>query len=62
MLTPLLSNLSCTKATLIHAFNPDMKPLLAELGNHLNETDMTESRNILVELEGRIRRFRKAGG
>jgi len=49
-------------ATLIHAFNPDMKPLLAELDNHLNETDMTEARNILIEIEGRIRRFRKAGG
>lgn len=49
-------------AALIHAFNPDMKPLLAELRHHLNETDMTEARNILVEIEGRIRRFRKAGG
>ncbi len=49
-------------ATLIHAFNPDMKPLLAELGSHLNETDMTEARSILTEIEGRIRRFRKAGG
>lgn len=49
-------------ATLIHAFNPDMKPLLAELGHHLNETDMTEARSILTEIEGRIRRFRKAGG
>ncbi|MBI4761999.1 MAG: hypothetical protein HZC39_12625 [Chloroflexi bacterium] len=49
-------------AILIHAFNPDMKPLLAELSNHLNETDMTEARNILIEIEGRIRRFRKAGG
>lgn len=48
-------------ATLIHAFNPDMKPLLAELGSHLNETDMTEARSILTEIEGRIRRFRKAG-
>lgn len=49
-------------ATLIHAFNPDMKPLLAELGHHLNETDMNEARSILTEIEGRIRRFRKAGG
>jgi len=49
-------------ATLIHAFNPDMKPLLLELSNHLNETDMAEARNILVEIEGRIQRFRKAGG
>lgn len=49
-------------ATLIHAFNPDMKPLLAELEHHLNKTDMTEARSILTEIEGRIRRFRKAGG
>lgn len=48
-------------ATLIHAFNPDMKPLLAELNNHLNAADMTEARNILTEIEGRIQRFRKAG-
>lgn len=49
-------------AALIHAFSPDMKPLLAELSNHLNATDMTEARDILVEIEGRIQRFRKAGG
>jgi len=49
-------------ATLIHAFNPDMKPLLAELSVHLNETDMNEARSILTDIEGRIRRFRKAGG
>lgn len=49
-------------ATLIHAFNPDMKPLLAELSGHLNETDMNEARSILTDIEGRIRRFRKAGG
>ena len=48
-------------AILIHAFNPDLKPLLAELSNHLNETDMNEARNILDEIEGRIHRFRKAG-
>jgi len=48
-------------ATLIHAFNPDMKPLLAELGHHLNETDLNEARNILTEIERRIQRFRKAG-
>jgi hypothetical protein len=48
-------------ATLIHAFNPDLKPLLAELKDHLNETDMNEARNILAEIEGRIQRFRKAG-
>ena len=47
-------------ATLINAFNPDMKPLLSELSKHLNETDMTEAQNILVNIEERIQRFRKA--
>jgi hypothetical protein len=46
-------------ATLIHAFNPDMQSLMMELKTHLNETDMTEARNILVDIEGRIQRFRK---
>ena len=46
-------------ATLIHAFNPDMKSLMRELNEHLNETDMTEARSILVDIEGRIQRFRK---
>jgi hypothetical protein len=46
-------------ATLIHAFNPDMQSLMRELNEHLNETDMTEARNILVDVEGRIQRFRK---
>ena len=47
-------------ATLLHAFNPDMEPLLKELGTHLNETDMAEARTILKDIEGRIKRFRKA--
>ena len=47
-------------AMLIHAFNPELKPLLAELSHHLNETDMSEARNILAEIEGRIQRFRNA--
>lgn len=47
-------------ATLLNAFNPKMEPLLKELGNHLNETDMAEARTILADIEGRIQRFRKA--
>jgi hypothetical protein len=46
-------------AILLNAFNPRMEHLLKELGNHLNETDMAEARNILADIEGRIRRFRK---
>jgi hypothetical protein len=47
-------------ATLINAFNPQIEPLLKELGNYLNETDMTEARNIVADIEARIQRFRKA--
>jgi hypothetical protein len=47
-------------ATLINAFNPPIKPLLKELGNHLNEADMTEAQNIMADIEARIQRFRKA--
>ena len=47
-------------ATLINAFSPDMESLLMELSEHLNETDMTEARNILANIEERIQRFRKA--
>lgn len=47
-------------ATLINAFSPSMEPLFAELGKHLNETDMTEARKIMADIESRIQRFRKA--
>lgn len=47
-------------ATLLNAFNPKMEPLLKELSNHLNESDMAEARNILKDVEARIQRFRKA--
>lgn len=47
-------------ATLMNAFNPSMEPLFAELGKHLNETDMTEARKIMADIELRIQRFRKA--
>ena len=46
-------------ATLVHAFNPELPPLLAELGKHLNETDLNEARQILADIESRIQRFRK---
>lgn len=47
-------------ATLINAFNPPMEPLLEELSKYLNETDMTEARKIMTDIESRIQRFRKA--
>lgn len=47
-------------AALIHAFNPELPPLIAELDNHLNKTDMNEARQILADIESRIQRFRKS--
>jgi hypothetical protein len=46
-------------ATLMFAYQPDMKLILAELGKHLNETDMAEVRNIQKDMEERIKKFKK---
>ena len=47
-------------ATLMYAFKPDMKSLLAELSHHLNETDLAEAYRVVADVETRIQRFRKA--
>ncbi len=47
-------------ATLMYAFEPKLEPLFAELSKYLNETDMTEARKIVADVETRIQRFRKA--
>lgn len=47
-------------ASLIYTFNPKMDPLFAELGKHLKDSDMTEARKIVMDVEARIQRFRKA--
>jgi hypothetical protein len=47
-------------ATLMYTFKPKMETLFAELGKHLNEDDMAEARKIIVDVETRIQRFRKA--
>lgn len=49
-------------ATLMHAYQPPLPPLFAELTKHLSETDMAEVRKIVAEIEGRIQRFRKDSG
>ncbi len=48
-------------ATLMHAFNPEIDPLLKELSKHLNKDDMAEAQKIVADIEARIQRFRKAG-
>jgi predicted nucleotidyltransferase len=47
-------------ATLIYQFKPNTEKLFAELNKHLNETDMTEARQIMADIEIRIQRFRKS--
>jgi hypothetical protein len=43
--------------TLMHAYQPQLEPLLKELSYHLSETDLAAVREILVEVQERIKRF-----
>lgn len=47
-------------ASLVYAFHPDMGPLLEELNEYLNDSDMAEIRQIVMDIERRIQKFRKA--
>jgi hypothetical protein len=47
-------------SVLIYNFRPDMEPLFSELSGYLNDTDMAEARQIIQDIEARIRKFRKA--
>ena len=44
----------------MNAFNPKMEPLFKELGKHLNKDDIAEAQKIVLDIEARIQRFRKA--
>lgn len=44
-------------ATLLHAHHPPIDPLLAELALYLNDSDMTQVKQIVNEIEQRISRF-----
>lgn len=46
-------------ATLMHAYEPDMAPLPAELAMYLGEPDMDEVHHILTEVDERIQRYNK---
>lgn len=46
-------------AALLHAHRPALAPLLAELANHLNETDLQAIREITADIQRRIERFGK---
>ena len=44
-------------ATLMQVYQPNMAQLLAELTPYLSEPDLTSLREILAEIEGRLKRF-----
>lgn len=45
-------------ATLIHAYQPNINSLLNELSKYLNETDMTEIKSVMADIQNRIKRFK----
>jgi len=46
-------------AMLIHDYQPDLDPLLAELAHYVSETDTVAVRDIIAEIQQRIERFNK---
>jgi hypothetical protein len=47
-------------ATLMQLYRPDMAQLLAELAHYLSESDLASLREILTEIDERLKRFGKA--
>ena len=45
-------------ATLLHDYEPDANALLTELANYLGESDLAEVKNILSDIQKRIKRFK----
>ena len=46
-------------ATLMYAYQPPLEPLLKELASHLSATDLSAVREIVAEIQQRIKRFGK---
>lgn len=46
-------------ATLMHVHNPSAEPLVDELTTYLNDSDMTHVKQIVEEIQQRIRRFER---
>ena len=44
-------------ATLLHDHRPPWEPLLAELAPHLNDADLASVREVMADIEQRIKRF-----
>ena len=45
-------------ATLLHDYEPDVNTLLSELSNFVSESDLVEIKNILADIQKRIKRFK----
>jgi predicted nucleotidyltransferase len=45
-------------ATLIHYYQPDVSQLFSELSRYVSETDLIEIKDIVAEIQKRIRRFK----
>jgi hypothetical protein len=45
-------------ATLLHDYQPDMPSLLNELSNYVNENDFAEIKNVITDIQNRIKRFK----
>lgn len=46
-------------ATLIHYYMPEIAPLIAELAAFVDASDLAEIRNIVMEIQNRVDRFKK---
>ena len=45
-------------ATLLHYYRPDVSALLNELANYVNEGDLAEMKNVISDIQKRIKRFK----
>jgi predicted nucleotidyltransferase len=45
-------------ATLLHDYDPDVNTLLSEISNFVSESDLAEIKNILADIQKRIKRFK----
>ena len=45
-------------ATLLHDYQPDISPLLSELSQYVNESDMAEIKGVVSDIQKRIKRFK----
>jgi hypothetical protein len=45
-------------ATLLHDYQPDVSPLLSELSQHMNESDLVEIKGVVSDIQKRIKRFK----